>query len=125
MTTILTDFERTPAGKRTSRRSVAKVVASLRGSLGDALTAQIAGVPDPAMIEAWVSGRAKPEPDVADRLRAALGIAELLLEVETPAIVRAWFGGRNRMLGDRPPGLVIRSEPDAVLRAARAFRAYG
>lgn len=52
-------------------------------------------------------------------------MAALLLEVEPPAVVRAWFVGLNPELGDRVPALVVGEEPAEALRAARGFLANG
>jgi hypothetical protein len=73
-----------------------------------------------------------PESDFASPReidRAALGvaleIAEKLLALETKPTIQAWFVGKNTLLDDRSPALVVRSDPDAVRRAARQFAAYG
>lgn len=94
-------------------------------TFGRSLLAQIVGAQQASAIDDWAKGRAEPSVDVASRLRAALDVVALLSDVETTPIIRAWFGGRNWLLGDRPPAVVIATDPDAVLRAARAFRAYG
>ena len=52
-------------------------------------------------------------------------ITDIPLEVEPPAIVRAWFVGLNPDLGDRVPALVIADDPARVLAAARGFLATG
>jgi hypothetical protein len=62
---------------------------------------------------------------VETRLRDALEIADQLLELEARSAVQAWSVGKNPMLGDRAPALVIAEDPDAVRRAARHFLANG
>jgi hypothetical protein len=113
------------AEQQAAPEPIAQVVTKLQDVVGQALAAHIAGVAEPEAVGRWASGASAPPDHVVGHLRTAWDIAQLLLEVETPAVVRAWFGGRNLMLGGRPPALLVRSDPDAVRRAARAFRAYG
>jgi len=61
----------------------------------------------------------------ATRLRNALAIADQLLEAEAQSTVQAWFVGKNPILGDRAPALVIGHDLAAVKLAARHFLAYG
>lgn len=58
-------------------------------------------------------------------LADAVSIAIQLIPVEAPTTIQAWFVGRNRMLGDRAPALVVRDDPNAVRQAAEYFLAYG
>jgi hypothetical protein len=60
-----------------------------------------------------------------DRLRSALAIADLLLEEEGQETVRAWFVGKNPVLGDRAPAIVLADDPEKVRRAARDLVAHG
>lgn len=59
------------------------------------------------------------------RLERALHVARLLLEVEDSETVRAWFAGKNPMLDDRAPAIVIATEPDKVRFAAQDLVAHG
>ncbi len=58
-------------------------------------------------------------------LATAVDIAEGLLALEAKPTVQAWFVGKNGMLDDRAPALVVRADPDSVREAARQFTAYG
>jgi hypothetical protein len=58
-------------------------------------------------------------------LVAALEIANSLLKLEGKTTVQAWFVGMNPMLEDRPPALVVRTDPESVREAAQHFAAYG
>ena len=58
-------------------------------------------------------------------LTTAVDIAEGLLALEAKPTVQAWFVGKNGMLGDKAPALVVRADPDSVREAARQFAAYG
>lgn len=58
-------------------------------------------------------------------LGTALEIAQGLLGLEAKSTIQAWFVGKNALLDDRSPAMVVRTDPDAVRRAARHFAAYG
>lgn len=70
-----------------------------------------------------------PAQPMSDRqettLRHAVNIAEGLLSVEASATIQAWFVGRNPLLNDRAPAIVVSSAPDAVREAAEYFLVYG
>ncbi len=66
-----------------------------------------------------------PPQEPAQRLEAAYQLVELLRPIETPAAIRAWFLGLNPLLDDTPPAFALATDPDAVLKAARAFAANG
>lgn len=104
--------------------STAIIIAALRESLGEPVLSVIAGG-DLATVKAWERGVETPPMDTVQRLRTAFDIVELLLEVESPVVVDAWFAGLNPMLGDRPPAEVLVEDPASVLGAAREFYAYG
>lgn len=59
------------------------------------------------------------------RLRDALAIADLLLDVEADETVRSWFAGKNPILDDRAPAIVISDSPEQVRFAARDLIANG
>lgn len=75
--------------------------------------------------EVWIGVREWLSRAATDRLQSALSIASLLLEVEAQDTVRAWFVGKNPVLGDRAPAIVLAEDPERVRRAARDFVAYG
>src|SRR5712692_2701141 len=93
--------------ERAMRASPAELAAYLQDLFGQKLVALIAGVDDPKAIGAWARGKRRPQPEAERRLRAAVQIAELLLQYEAPQTVRAWFVGMNPYLDDRSPTLVI------------------
>jgi hypothetical protein len=97
----------------------------LQKVLGERLTAVIAtGTWLPAestAMRSWIWLNRKSE----DRLRNALTIANLLLEEEEQETVQAWFVGKNPMLDDRAPAIVLAEDPEKVRRAARDLVAHG
>ena len=62
-------------------------------------------------------------PAIAERLRTALEVVELLGEREAPGTIRAWWIGMSPDLGNEAPALVLHTRPDHVRDAARAFLA--
>ena len=71
-----------------------------------------------------LAGRRLKAGEVA-RLRQALDVADMLLDVEAEETVRAWFAGKNPILGDRAPAVVIAEDPERVRFAARDLLAHG
>lgn len=116
---------RAEVDERAESAPVTEVVGALRDVLDTRVTAVIAGTAEPGEIERWAEGQGSPAPAVARRLRDALRVVDLLLEVDEPAVVRAWFMGMNPELDDRAAALVIAEEPELVLDAARFFAAHG
>lgn len=99
-------------------------VAEARRVFGDALARTIAtGTPpgEATSLFGWEFIDERME----TRLRDAIGVARQLLDLEADSTVRAWFVGKNPLLGDRAPALIVAEDPDAVRRAARHFLAYG
>jgi hypothetical protein len=97
------------------------IVQSLQDTLGQRLTAVVAGISDAKAVGKWARGAREPQPEAESRLRNAFQVTQLLLEKESPETVRAWFLGMNPDLDDRAPALLIGEEPQRVLLAARAF----
>jgi hypothetical protein len=76
-------------------------------------------------VRAWERGQRRPSAEVEARLRAAWRATQLLLEREAPDTIRAWFVGMDPFLDDEAPALMLRQDPERVVRAARSFLAYG
>jgi hypothetical protein len=108
-----------------ARLPASDLALSLQQALGQRLVAVIAGVRDPKAVGEWAHGTRRPHPASEQRLRQAYQVTQFLLEAEAPDTVRAWFMGMDPYLDDQAPALVLRDDPAAVLRAARAFRAGG
>jgi hypothetical protein len=101
------------------------VVRELETILGQRLTAVIAGVADAKAVGKWARGESTPRADAEQRLRDAYYVTTLLLQMEAPSTVRAWFSGMNPELDDRAPALMLSEDPARVLQAARTFLAHG
>jgi hypothetical protein len=107
------------------RTPLSQIAQELEQALGQRLTAVIAGVADAKAVGQWGRGARVPHPDTEQRLRDAYYVTRLLLDVESPSTVRAWFSGMNPDLDDRAPALMLRDDPSRVLQAARSFLAHG
>jgi hypothetical protein len=107
--------------------SIADVAAFLQDALGQKLVAFMVGVEDPKTVGRWASNKRLPKDvEVERRLRDAHQIFRLLLTMESPYTVRAWFVGLNPQLDDESPATAIREgRTRDVLVAAKAFLAGG
>ena len=116
------------AHRQAVRVSIQDAAASLQELLSRRVTAYLVGVGDGKTVSRWASGDVSEirEPDTERRLRRAYEIAQLLLQFDSPATVRAWFIGLNPQLGDVSPAEAIHDGKlqDAII-AARAFIAGG
>ena len=105
------------------RLPIAEVTQRIQATLGQRLTAVIAGVQDAKAVREWSAGERMPHPEVQERLRNTLQIVSVLQEHEAPETIRAWFRGMNPYLDDRSPALMISKDPRLVMQAAQAFLA--
>lgn len=111
--------------RRATAQPIGEVARFLQEVLGQRLTAVIAGVQDAKAVGKWARAGRTPYPAAERRLRDAYQVVELLLRVESPATIRAWFMGMNPLLDDEAPALALAEDAAAVLGAARAFVANG
>lgn len=114
-----------PAWRLASELNGVKLLGQVREILGDELTAAVVvgrwcGT-DASRVLAGVENRRHLE----GRLVKTLGIVGMLRRVEQLPTIQAWFAGMNPFLDDQPPALVMASDPEAVVLAARDFVAYG
>ena len=117
---------------RVHRQATVAPVSEMAGLLQELLTrrltAFVAGVKDGKTVTRWASGEVTEirEHAVEQRLRTAYEIAQLLLGVDSPRTVRAWFIGLDPHLGDIAPAEAIREgRLQDALAAARAFLVNG
>lgn len=117
--------------ERGHRQAVEATVQGMASFLSELLsrrvTAYIAGVDNIKTVSRWISGDVTKirDTDTETRLRSAYEIATMLMQVDAPEVVRAWFTSLNPQLGDSTPVEVMHSgEMDdlkEIMRAARAF----
>lgn len=107
--------------------AVPDVVSFLQDLLGRRLVAYVAGVKDAKTVSRWAGGEVEAvRQESEERLRTAYEISQLLVQFDSPRIVKAWFIGLNPQLDDVSPAEAIH---EGKLReakaAARAFVAGG
>lgn len=121
----MTNLAARPLGRAAHKASVAlaspAIVARLQEALGRDVVAIITGK-TARQVSRWVSGEAKPPLAEQRLLRDTFQVVELLAEVDTDEVVRAWFIGMNPQLEDAAPAEVIADgRVRDVMAAARAF----
>lgn len=104
--------------------SIGEIASMLQNLLSRRITAYAVGVNDAKTISRWaneeVAGVRNEE--VERKLRTAYQVALMLLAVDAPTTVKAWFMGMNPDLDDVSPIEAIRAGEDReVINAARAF----
>lgn len=116
------------AHRKAINEPLATIASVLQEVLSRRVTAYTVGVKDAKTVGRWASGEITEirNPEVEQRLRDTYAIVQLLLNVDAPQTIKAWFVGLNPELGDRVPSEVIR-EGDAreAMLAARAFVVNG
>ena len=115
------------AHRQSVNASVSEVASFLQEMLSRRLVAYVAGVEDGKTVTRWASGEVTGvRQESEQRLRTAYEIAQLLIQFDSPRIVRAWFIGLNPQLDDVSPAEAIH---EGCLKeakaAARAFVAGG
>jgi hypothetical protein len=106
---------------------VGDVASFLQDLLGRRLVAYVAGVKDAKTVSRWVSGEVgSVRQESEERVRTAYEVAQLLVQFDSPRIVKAWFIGLNPQLDDVSPAETIREgRLKEAKAAARAFVAGG
>lgn len=107
--------------------AVPDVASFLQDLLGRRLVAYVAGVKDAKTVSRWAGSEVEAvRQESEERLRTAYEISQLLVQFNSPRIVKAWFIGLNPQLDDVSPAEAIH---EGKLReakaAARAFVAGG
>jgi hypothetical protein len=115
------------AHRQSVNASVSEVASFLQEMLSRRLVAYVAGVKDGKTVTRWASGEVTGvRQESEQRLRTAYEIAQLLIQFDSPRIVRAWFIGLNPQLDDVSSAEAIH---EGCLKeakaAARAFVAGG
>ncbi len=107
--------------------SVSEVASFLQDLLSRRLVAYVAGVKDGKTVTRWANGEVTGvRQESEQRLRTAYEIAQLLIQFDSPRIVRAWFIGLNPQLDDVSPAEAIHEgRLKEAKAAARAFVAGG
>ena len=107
--------------------AVPDVASFLQDLLGRRLVAYVVGVKDAKTVSRWSGGEVEAvRQESEERLRAAYEISQLLVQFDSPRIVKAWFIGLNPQLDDVSPAEAIHEgKLKEAKAAARAFVAGG
>jgi hypothetical protein len=113
-----------------ARLEIAAIARFLQETLGQQLTAYIAGLRDPKMVGRWASGKVEPRDLAKAKLRTAFQAARMIVEAYGVETARAWFVGSNTRLDDEAPAWVLRYADGIdglrfVVPTARAFAGAG
>ena len=116
-------------GHRQAVEASVQAMASLLSELlSRRVTAFIVGVDNVKTVSRWIAGDVTTirDPGAETRLRTAFEIAAMLMQVDAPEVVRAWFISLNPQLGDVTPVEVLHDgQLKEALTAARAFATGG
>ena len=106
---------------------VSDVASFLQDLLGRRLVAYVAGVKDAKTVSRWANGEVgSVRQESEERIRTAYEVAQLLVQFDSPRIVKAWFIGLNPQLDDVSPAETIHEgKLKEAKAAARAFVAGG
>lgn len=113
-----------------ARLEIAAIARFLQQTLGQQLTAYLAGLRDPKMVGRWASGKVEPRDLAQAKLRTAFQAARMIVEAYGVETARAWFVGSNTRLDDEAPARVLRHATGIddlrfVVPTARAFAGAG
>jgi uncharacterized protein (DUF2384 family) len=98
----------------------------LQETVGQKMTAFLAGLNDPRVVGRWASGKNAPQLENEMRLRYGYRVVRLLTNAYDPSTAKAWLFGTNSRLEDRAPIVMLRETTDIgtmarVFLTARAF----
>ena len=102
------------------------IAAFLQSTLGQKLTAYIAGLTDPKAVGSWIKGETAPRPPADMRLRYAFKIVRMLVEAYDAETAKAWLFGTNTRLNDEAPAYLLRraEKVDDLLQLVPTARAF-
>ncbi len=103
-----------------------KVASYLQDTLGQKLTAYVAGLTDPKSVGAWIRGVNDPRDATVMRLRCAYQAVRMLVEAYDADTAKAWLLGTNTRLNDEAPAYLLRNAKAVddlrqLVPTARAF----
>jgi hypothetical protein len=115
------------AHRATVNRSISEMAKSLQEALGTALLMYMLDVKDPKTLTRWANGQVETIRNISveRKLRAIDQMVEVLLEVESPAVLRGWFLGMNPTLDDVSPAEAVRDgKLSDALNAAGSYVSF-
>jgi len=126
MTILLSERKVEEIERRAKVEKIASIAAFLQETLGQKLTAYLAGLKDPKVVGLWAQGKATPRDLAAFRLRCAYEAALMLVKAYGNETAKSWFFGTNTRLDDEAPAYLLRhvkvsEDIRFIVPAARAF----
>lgn len=117
--------------KREPEIPVSKMVEELIDTIGEGMTVLIIfsdsendqAPIDVSLVSKLKMGKSEITPTQEERLKVAYLVIQMLKITESPEMIKAWFMGSDPLLEDKAPVLEIASNPEGVIRAAKAFQA--
>ncbi|MBV0920591.1 hypothetical protein [Mycobacteroides chelonae] len=114
-----------------SALSTSALVTALIEHLGLRLVAYLGGANEVVTVRQWSQGTSTiSDTDTIERLRLALGAAEMITAAASSGLTQAWFQGLNPALNDMSPASLLRNADTDTIRpkilaAARRCAAPG
>lgn len=114
--------------EQATHQSVSQIAGFLQETLGQRMTAYLAGIANAKQVGRWQSqspSAPRPNQDTEYRLREGYKVVSMLVEAYDAPTAKAWLFGTNIRLEDRAPIELLReARPDngvatSVMRAAR------
>lgn len=127
---LLTEEHASALEREATVRPLAELAGYLQQTLGQRMTAHLAGLEHAKQIGRYVRGEATPRNELVDRrLREAYKVVRMLADAYDATTAKAWLFGTNTRLDDRAPIDVLSQatgseELAAVIRAARQFASF-
>jgi hypothetical protein len=90
------------------RKRTAEIAGYLQDTIGQKVTAYLAGVEDPKLVGRWSRGEIQPRGFAETRLRHGYLIVRMLVDAYDAETAKAWLYGSNSRLDDRAPALILR-----------------
>jgi hypothetical protein len=103
-----------------------KIAAYLQETLGQKLTAYVAGLTDPKAVGSWIREENDPRDLAVMRLRCAYQAVRMLVAAYDAGTAKAWLLGTNTRLNDEAPAYLLRNSRTVddlrqLIPTARAF----
>lgn len=108
-TALLTQDKIAEIERAATTTPLSGVAGFLQETLGQKMTAYVAGLNDPKVVGAWVRGENSPRPPSDLRLRYAYQAVRMLAEAFDAETARAWLLGANSRLNDEAPAYILRN----------------
>ena len=124
---VLTEKDASALEREATVRPLGELAGYLQETLGQRMTAHLAGLEHAKQIGRYVRGEATPRSElVGRRLREGYKVVRMLADAYDATTAKAWLFGTNTRLDDRAPIDVLSvaagsEELAAVVRAARQF----